>query len=296
MNSPEPPLIKLPANGFTVWTDRERAVKGWEVNELIRLPGRQFTIWTRPELVAKPGEPKSAGISSAVISAPPAKCCRGAWLGRLAAVGLIAVTGLAVWSSYSSRDTIRRLRAEKKEVGLAKIKFYEIARKAQKSGREALAQKTDLETLVQTTGKERDGAKAALATTEQSLKLAEIDAAGKGTKLNEATRELAALKKQLADKELAMTNSLETMKSEKSRLQQAFEQKDLEMKNLTAKADEDKAVALRDAAAAMTQIGELKTQIDGLKKELEALKAAPKPAPAPPAAPASPPAPAPAAQ
>ena len=271
--------IVLPGNQFTVWTQALGPLEAEETCPAapvkIRLPGNQFTVWTKP--VGKPV------VNPALISTPAkasdqgsGKCC-GPWISRAALLALPVVLALWVWDHNSQTKQFRSLVEAKKAENLQKRKNFERARTLSHQLAEKTALLSDLETKSQTVGKERDGAKQALASTEQSLKTIETEAQSNATKLAAATRELAAIRKELSDKETALGNSVTTLKAEAGKLKQALEQKDLEMKDSLAKLDAEKATAVKDAAAAMAKVSELATQVEQLKKDVEAAKAAPKP-------------------
>ena len=278
MSSPTSRIV-LPGNQFTVWTQALGPLDAEEfcptAPSKIRLPGNQFTVWTKP--VGKPV------VNPAHVSAPAkpsnqesGKCC-GSWISRAALIGLPVVLALWVWDHNSQTKQFRGLVEAKKAENVQKRKNFERARVLSHQLAEKSALLSDLETKSQTVGKERDGAKQALASTEQSLKTIETEAQSNSTKLAAATKELVAIRKELSDKETALGNSVTTLKAEAGKLKQALEQKDLEMKDSLAKLDAEKATAVKDAAAAMAKVSELTAQIDQLKKDVDAAKTAPKP-------------------
>lgn len=130
-----------------------------------------------------------------------------------------------------------------------------------KSLAEKAALLAELETKQQTTSVERDGAKTALATAQQALKLATAEATSQSMELTKLTEALTVQRKAAAEQESALKTTLNSLRAEASQFKQTMEQQALETQNVLAKADAEKAAAIHEAAAAAGQVRELSAQL-----------------------------------
>ena len=241
----------------------------------VRYPslGRQFTVWTGRSSSPRQA-PVSIGPARPSPVAAPAQTSRFRWVSRAALLILPVLAVLWFLDHQQQGRLAETLRGEQQ----SREQEGQHLRTELASLTQALTEKsallTDLETKSQTVAKERDGAKQALATAEQALKSASADAEAKSSQLAKSTADLASARKELTEKETALTNSMNILRSEAAKLKQTLAQQEAESKNSLATLEAEKASAINQAAAAMNQVRELTAKLEQLAKE-------PPPAPTP---------------
>jgi hypothetical protein len=249
-----PAKFALPGNSFSVWTHPERVAV--VPAPRLTLPGNQFSVWTRPIRVEAP----AASNAPAKTTAPSSGNTSLSWLSK-AALWLVPLL-LALWylDHRQARKDFRKLQDEKKTEMTTKHQLYERNVVLAKQQAHQAAALTELENKTLNASKERDGAKEALAKSEETLKARQLEAESASTKLKSVTDQFEKLRKELRDKETAMTKSVDILQTENTRLKQALSQLEVDMKSALAKLELERATALKDAAAAQAALAELKAK------------------------------------
>ena len=271
MFTPSTSPLHLPGKAFTIWTRNIISVPA-NVNQpvteaksrKISLPGKQFTIWTRSKTSPSP---------TPAVCFPEGKCSTtgntavNPWLSRAA---WLAVPFMgALWYSDHQRQNSQIDNLAEDQLATEQLKG-EFQNQSSSLSQE-LAQKTatlnSLQTKEQAVSMERDGIKAALNISQQTLKAKSAELDGALEKVKSLTNEISSVKSSFGTKEEAWNNSVAALKEEATRARQTLEQRELEMKDALVKVEAARAQALKEAAAAATKAQELAAELEALKKK-----------------------------